>query len=194
MEKVVADKPRHSLEGLVGTPIPRHSVHTLKHTVPRTEQHWGPRAAPQPRARRDGPSPPPARLGEGGGAAAGGRGAFVFLTHLSRQLVGGWGGRIAVGPLLSPPLCLPHSHHPHPPAIGTVGWRRGRTGKLQGHSTLPPGPRLPRLFQLSTQGFNPGVGGPRDPGIFVLPQPPSKLLGSPEGGASAGCRTGLDPP
>lgn len=52
---------------------------------------------------------------EGGGAAAGGWGAFVFLTHLSRQLVWGAGPRVS-----TVASCFPHIAAP-PPRLDVAG-------------------------------------------------------------------------
>lgn len=69
--EVGADEPTDpdSLEGLVGTPLPRRSPPTfcLKEAVPRTElQRSARRAAPRPRARRAAPRPHLCVLGREG--------------------------------------------------------------------------------------------------------------------------------
>ena len=145
--------PGAASRGLVGTPHPRRSPPTFssKQAVPRTEPERSPRrAAPGPGARRAAPRPHLRGPGEGGGAAAGGRGAFVFLTHLSRQLV--WGGRArsAVGRLLSPPRASPCSHH-RPPSwpAGAVGLEGARCEASRSQPS-PPGTQAsktaPALF------------------------------------------------
>lgn len=115
-------------------------------------------------------SPTCAARGARGRGSWGSGGAFVFLTHLSRQLVlGGEGGagapRAGCFPCASPPP-LPA---PSPPAVGTRGVGEGARWKRQGHRPRPLGPSLPRWFQPSAQEFNPGEKGPRDPGILSYP-------------------------
>lgn len=67
------------LEGLVGTPDPRRSPPTmcLKQAMPRRERALCAEGASPAPARRAAPLPHLRGPGEGGGAAAGGRGAFV---------------------------------------------------------------------------------------------------------------------
>lgn len=116
--------------------------------------------------------PPPLAPGGSGrrGRGSWGRGAFVFLTHLSRQLVWGAGPRVStVGQLLSPhhgpsPGALNVARcHPPSPSLGIGG---GGAGKRQGHSLLPQEPKLSSFFQPSSLEFNPGGEG--DLGIYFF--------------------------
>lgn len=120
--------------------------------------------------------PPPPRPAPGGpgrrGRGSWGRGAFVFLTHLSRQLVWGAGPRVStVGQLLSPhhgpsPWALNVARcHPPSPSRGIGG---GGAGKRQGHSLLPQEPRLTSFLQLSSQEFNPRGKGDLGIHLFIF--------------------------
>lgn len=135
MEEVHADRPT-DLDAVsrvwLGLPSPSpYPPHLRKRAVPRTERAlFAEGGSPAP-GEKGGPSPPPARPWGRRGRGSWGKGAFVFLTHLSRQLLGGVLARSAVGRLLSPPrrlpllsLVSPATTHLSRPELW--GWRRGR--------------------------------------------------------------------
>lgn len=147
----------------------------------------GQKGGPAPHLRGSGPE----------GARQLGEGAFVFLTHLSRQLVcvGEGAGLDRGGPALPHRGASPPRLPLRPSDCGVGGGGALGASRSQ-HSPL--GPRLPRLFQHSPPELNPGVcvcvrgGGGQGTRGFCLTLASPKLLGSPEGGASVswGDRTG----
>lgn len=162
MDPRIQTQPRGSGWDSPPLPLPTYPTFCLKQAVPRTELlRSARRAAPRPGARRAAPRPHLRGPGEGGGAAAGGRGAFVFLTHLSRQLVWGSGqGALWAG-------CV--THHAPPPPLTTSplpghpelwGWGGGAV-KLQGHSPLPLGLRFQDSSSYLPRNLILGVGGPK---------------------------------
>lgn len=153
MEKVVADKPRHSLEGLVGTPIPRHSVHTLKHSVPRTEQHWGPRAAPQPRARRDGPSSPTCAAWGGRGRGSWGKGGLCLPYSPVETAGGRVGGQDRCGPAAFPTTMPPALSPPSPSGHRNCGLEEGAHWKASRSQHSPPGTQASQTVPTTYPGI-----------------------------------------
>lgn len=185
---------------LAGTPIPRRPAPAAVRFEP--AEPWTGGAWPELGAEGGAPAPgqkggPAPHLRGSGpeGARQLGEGAFVFLTHLSRQLVcvGEGAGRDLGGPALPHRGASPPRLPLRPSDCGVGGGGALGASRSQ-HSPL--GPRLPRLFQHSTPEFNPGVcvwgGGGQGTRGFCLTLASPKLLGSPEGGASVswGDRTG----
>lgn len=128
------------------------------------------RAAPRPRARRAALTPTCRPWGERG-RGSWGRGAFVFLTHLSRQLV--WrAGQSAVGRLLSALQPLPLGSPPPPPAIRALGLEEGALGVFKVTAFSPPrDPGLPDSSSFLPRNIILGCG-PQGTLDFVLPGPP----------------------
>lgn len=175
MEEVVADGPRCSLQGLVRTPLPRLSALPicLKQAVPRTEVVLHAEGGSPAPSQKGGPSTPPARPWEGGGAAAVERGAFVLLTHLSRQLVRGGGGPGALWA-----GCFPH--HGASPSLTTraVGLEEGALESFKVIALSSQDPGFPDSFSYLPKNLILAVGGPKVPRDFCLAQTSLKTPGS----------------
>lgn len=134
MEEVHADRPTDldaASRVWLGLPSPSpYPPHLRKRAVPRTERAlFAEGGSPAP-GEKGGPSPPPARPWGRRGRGSWGKGAFVFLTHLSRQLLGGGAGKERCGPAAlptaAPPPSLPSVPRHHPPQpTGAVGLEEG---------------------------------------------------------------------
>lgn len=152
------------------------------------------RAAPRLWAREGRPLYPTCAALGGRGCGSCGKGGLC-LTDSPVETAGVWGaGQERCGQAAFPTTAPPPSRYPNSPAIGALGLEEGapESFKVIVLSSRDPGfpdsfSYLPRNLILREGG---GAQVPKD---FVLSRPPSKLLGAPEGGASAGWDTRLDP-
>lgn len=106
-----------------------------------------------------------------------------------------WGaGQERCGQAAFPTTAPPPSRYPNSPAIGALGLEEGAPESFKVIVLSSRDPGFPDSFSyLPRNLILRGGGGPKVPKDFVLSRPPSKLLGAPEGGASAGWDTRLDP-